>query len=117
MSASNVVVIVMLTLVVLSCWLGAIGMWWMREPVEALHYLSLPAAAGMAALAVAVFLVEKNTQMSWKTILIWMLLLGINSVLAHATAQAFRKRELGHWEPMDGDPMDFVTRENDKAAL
>ena len=32
----------------------------------------------------------------------------INSVGTHATARAFRARELGHWEPRDGDPIEFV---------
>ena len=24
------------------CWLGVLGMWRMREPMQALHYLALP---------------------------------------------------------------------------
>jgi multisubunit Na+/H+ antiporter MnhG subunit len=108
MSGHTIAEIVLLSVVVLSCWLGVIGMWVMREPMQALHYLALPASVGMTALTVAVWLVEGNTQASWKTLLIGMVLLGINSVVAHATARAFRARELGHWEPQDGDPMEIV---------
>jgi hypothetical protein len=43
-------------------------------------------------------------------------LLGINSVVAHATARAFRQRELGHWEPLDTDPLEFVRESPDGKA-
>ena len=99
---------ILLGIVVLACWLGALGMWRMREPMQALHYLSLPAAAGGVALTAAVFLAQGNTQAFWKTLLITLVLFAINSVVTHATARAFRTRELGHWEPRDGDPIEFV---------
>jgi monovalent cation/proton antiporter MnhG/PhaG subunit len=99
---------VLLVLLVLACWLGVIGMWRMREPMQALHYLSLPASIGGVFLVIAVFLKEGNSQISWKTLLIAAILFAINSVGAHATARAFRARELGHWEPLDGDPIEFV---------
>jgi multisubunit Na+/H+ antiporter MnhG subunit len=108
MSGQTITEIVLLSVVVVSCWLGVIGMWVMREPMQALHYLALPASVGALALIPAVWLVEGNTQASWKTLLIGVVLLGINSVVAHATARAFRARELGHWEPQDGDPMEKV---------
>jgi len=91
-------------------------MWVMPEPTQALHYLALPASVGMMALSAAVWLVEGNTQASWKMLLIGLVLLGINPVLAHATARAFRARELGHWEPRDGDPMELVRERATDAA-
>jgi multisubunit Na+/H+ antiporter MnhG subunit len=94
--------------VVLSCWLGVLGMWRMREPMQALHYLSLPASAGGIAMTVAVFLAQGGNQAFWKTLLITFILLAINSMVTHATARAFRARELGHWEPRKGDPFEFV---------
>ncbi len=99
---------VLLVLLVSACWLGALGMWRMREPMQALHYLSLPAALGGIFLVIAVFLEAGSSQISWKTLLIALILFAINSVGTHATARAFRARELGHWEPLDGDPMEFV---------
>ena len=99
---------VFLVLLVGTCWVGIIGMWRMPEPMQALHYLSLPASAGATFLVIAVFLEEGSSQISWKTLLIALVLLAINSVGAHATARAFRARELGHWEPLDGDPIEFV---------
>lgn len=98
----------LLILLVVTCWIGVLGMWRMREPMQALHYLGLPASAGASVLVLAVFLEQGNSQISWKTLLIALILFAINSVDAHATARAFRARELGHWEPLDGDPMEFV---------
>lgn len=98
---------ILLVVLVLACSLGALGMWRMREPMQALHYLSLP-ACGSVFLVGAVFLEEGSSQISWKTLVIAAILFALNSVGTHATARAFRARELGHWEPLDGDPIEFV---------
>jgi monovalent cation/proton antiporter MnhG/PhaG subunit len=103
----------LLGMVVLLCWLGALGMWRMKEPTQALHYLSLPATAGAIFLAVAVLLAQGPRQAFWKAVLIVCILLATNSVVTHATARAFRARMLGHWEPRDGDPMEMVRDEED----
>lgn len=100
--------ILLLALLVGVCWVGVLGMWRMREPMQALHYLSLPASLGGILLAIAVFLEDGSSPVSWKTLFIAAILLVINSVGAHATARAFRARDLGHWEPLNGDPMKFV---------
>lgn len=98
----------MLAAVMASCWLGVLGMWRMREPIQALHYLSLPAWGAAVFLTIAVFLQTGNSEVSWKTLLLSVVLLAINSVVAHATARAFRSRELGHWQPRPGDPWESV---------
>jgi len=103
--------IILLAGVVLLCWLGVLGMWRMKDPLQALHYLSLPATAGTILLAIAVFVSQGIAQGFWKAVLIAVILLATNSVLTHATARAFRARELGHWEPIDGDPMEIVREE------
>jgi multisubunit Na+/H+ antiporter MnhG subunit len=103
---------ILLGVTVLSCWIGVIGMLRMREPMQALHYLSLPASLGVIALTGAVISGTGMSSTTLKTALIAVVLLGINSVVAHATARAFRTRELGHWEPRDGDPIEFVQKEN-----
>ena len=108
MSVHSVLEALLLGVVVLSCWLGAIGAWRMREPMQGLHFCTIPAAAGMGALTIAVFLEHGNNAASWKTVLITVILLTINSVGMHASGRAFRSRELGHWEPRDGDPFEWV---------
>ncbi len=89
------------------CWLGVLGMWRMRDPVQALHYLSLPASVGIVVLTVAVFLETGFGQVAFKTALIAIVLLAINSVVTHATARAFRLRQLGTGESADPDPLRF----------
>ena len=99
---------VLLAVVVLSCWLGAAGAWRMREPIQGLHFCTIPAALGMGALTIAIFLARGSCGVFWKTLLITIILLVINSVGMHASGRAFRSRELGHWEPRDGDPFEWV---------
>lgn len=108
MSAHAITIDVLLALVVVSCWLGALGMLRMRHPLQALHYLTYPATIGAGALTVAVFMESGFRSTAVKTLLIAVVLLAFNSVVTHATARAFRARELGHWEPRDGDPMEFL---------
>lgn len=108
MSAHLIATDIMLALVVLSCWIGVLGMLRMRHPVQALHYLSVPATVGAVALTAAVFVESGFGSTSIKTLLIAVVMLAINSVVTHATARAFRARELGHWEPRDGDPIEFM---------
>jgi energy-converting hydrogenase B subunit D len=54
---------------IVSCWLGVLGMWRMREPMQALHYLALPAWGATIFLTAAVFLQTGNSQAAWKTLL------------------------------------------------
>lgn len=106
---------ILLAIVVLAAWLGVLGMLRMKEPTQALHYLSLP-AVGAIALVIAVFAETGAGQASFKTIAIAIILLAVNSVVTHATARAFRTREIGHWQPRDGDNFEFVrdTKEFDQ---
>jgi len=111
MTIGSVVETASLILVVLFCWLGVLGMWRMKEPMQALHYLSLPATAGVTLLTIAVLMAQGAGQAFWKSLLIALILFASNSVVTHATARAFRARKLGHWEPIDGDPMEMADEE------
>jgi multisubunit Na+/H+ antiporter MnhG subunit len=107
MNTHHIITTVLLAIVVVLCWTGSLGLLRMREPMQALHYLALP-AMGTVVLTAAVFTTTGNSNASWKTAFIAAALLSINSVVAHATARAFRTRELGHWQPRDGDPIEFA---------
>lgn len=104
---------ILLAIVVLTCWLGVIGMLRMKEPTQALHYLALPGLGAMV-LTAAVFVETGPSSAAWKMLFISFMLLAVNSVVAHATARAFRIRDLGHWEPRDGDAIEFVRAGEDK---
>lgn len=108
MTAHAVLLDALLAVIVVSTWIGVIGMVRMRTPMQALHYLSVPASIGVIALTIAVFLETGSSPQAWKTLLIGVVLFAISSVVTHASARAFRTRELGHWQPRDGDPMEFV---------
>jgi multisubunit Na+/H+ antiporter MnhG subunit len=113
MTVHTAAIDLLLALVVVACWIGVLGMLRMRRPLQALHYLTLPATVGIFALTLAVFLQSGFSFTALKTGLIAFILLAINSVVTHATARAFRTRELGHWEPRDGDPIEFVSSVHD----
>jgi multisubunit Na+/H+ antiporter MnhG subunit len=116
MSAHQVLIDALLCLLVASCWIGVLGMLRMPHPVQALHYLALPATVGVGALTIAVFFQTGFGSASMKMLLVAVVIVAFNSVVTHATARAFRARELGHWEPRDGDPMEFVPSTHHPAA-
>lgn len=95
--------IALLALLVLSCWLGCLGMVRMKTPTQALHYLALPSAIGSALLPFAIFCTTGWSVAMLKAALIAFFLMASNSVVAHATARAFRVRSVGHWQPQPHD--------------
>lgn len=104
MTAHGIAVDVLLGITAIACWLGVLGMVRMRDPFQALHYLSYPAILGMGALTVAVFIQTGWSQAGWKSGIILLVLLASNSVGTHAAARAFRQRQKEHWEPEPSDP-------------
>lgn len=98
----------LLAIVVVSCWLGCMGMLRMREPTQQLHYLSLPAGIAGAVLPFAFFCATGWSLATVKAALIGLFLIAANSVVTHASARAFRARKHGHWEPRQGDRIEFL---------
>lgn len=115
MSPHFIVESILLGLVVVCCWIGVLGMWRMREPTQALHYMSLPATVGAVFLVAAVFVTTGSSQAAWKTVFIAAVLIATNSVVTHATARAFRKRHLGYWQPRREDGVEWVPPEGNGA--
>jgi monovalent cation/proton antiporter MnhG/PhaG subunit len=101
--AERLAVDVLLGATALASWIGVLGMVRMRDPFQALHYLSFPAILGMGFLTLAVWIETGWTQATWKSGIILIILMAANSVGTHAAARAFRARKKGHWEPMPGD--------------
>jgi len=100
-----------LAMVVGSCWIGALGAWRMRDPMQSLHYLSVPATVGTISLTIAIFLETGWSSATIKGIVVCAVLVASNSIGAHAAARAIRTRRLGHWEPRKGDGVEFVARQ------
>jgi multisubunit Na+/H+ antiporter MnhG subunit len=99
---------VLLGMIVLLCWLGCIGMLRMRNPTQALNYLSFPAGIGAVLLPFAFLCLSGWSIATLKATMIALLLLASNSVVTHATARAIRVRDVGHWEPRDEDDLEYV---------
>ena len=114
MTAHSIIVDALLAIVVVTTWIGILGMVRMRAPMQALHFLSVPASLGVLALALAVFVETGVGPQAWKTLLIALLPFTMSAVVTHATARAFRTRQLGHWEPRDGDPIEFLPEDKSK---
>ncbi|HVT99817.1 MAG TPA: monovalent cation/H(+) antiporter subunit G [Acidobacteriaceae bacterium] len=104
MTAHRFVVDALLGIVAIACWVGVLGMIRMRDPYQALHYLGVPAMAGMAALTAAVWIDTGWSQATWKAGIILVVLAAANSVGTHAAARAFRARRKDHWEALPDDP-------------
>ncbi len=109
MSLHAIILDGLLGIAVLACWTGVVGMLRMRHATQALHYLSFPASLGIGAVTAAVFLENGFGAAGLKTLLIGLVLLAINSVVTHASARAIRTRQLGHWEPLAGDAVEWLT--------
>jgi monovalent cation/proton antiporter MnhG/PhaG subunit len=107
--------IVLLALVVACCWIGVLGMCRMSDPTQALHYLSLPGSFGAGLLVAAAFVNLGNSSAAWKTLFIAAVLIATNSVVTHASARAFRKRQLGHWQPRREDGVEWVPQKESKS--
>lgn len=105
---------VLLGAIVVLCWVGCIGMLRMREPTQALNYLSFPAAVAAVLLPLAFLCLSGWSIATLKAAMIALLLLASNSVVAHATARAIRVRALGHWEPREGDDIEYVEGAREK---
>lgn len=100
---SSVAVPILLGVTAAACWIGVVGMVRMRDPYQALHYLGIPAIAGMTSLTLAVAAQTGWSPATWKCALILLIFVAANSVGTHAAARAFRAREKGHWEPEPHD--------------
>jgi monovalent cation/proton antiporter MnhG/PhaG subunit len=102
-TAHAISVNVLLGITAIACWLGALGMVRMRDPFQALHYMSYPAILGMGALTIAIFIQTGWGPAGWKCGIILCILIASNSVGTHAAARAFRQRQKGHWQPKPED--------------
>jgi monovalent cation/proton antiporter MnhG/PhaG subunit len=86
----------------------SIGLLVMRDPYQRIHFSSPIVTLSMLLICVAVFIEESDSQARIKVVLIYVLMLVMNSVLSHATARAIRIRQTGHWEPSASEQIPIV---------
>jgi monovalent cation/proton antiporter MnhG/PhaG subunit len=90
-SARTLVADVLLGLGVLSEVLCCIGLFWMRDVLDRLHFAAAGTTVGPVLVAVAVLLTgTSSTAATVELVAALVLLLLLNPVLTHATGRAFR---------------------------
>jgi multisubunit Na+/H+ antiporter MnhG subunit len=83
----------------LSSWL----MLRMKDEYQMLHFMAPPASLSVIFITVAIFLQQGLKPESFKALFTVGVLIVMNSIVTHATARAFRIREIGSWEPLEGE--------------
>lgn len=106
MSKATLAVEVLLWFAVAVAWLSCLGMLFMDDIFEKLHYLAPVTTVSIFAVLTAVVIEEGAGQAAMKTIVIAVVLLLINAVISHTTARAHRIQELGDWKPLEGESFD-----------
>jgi len=95
---------ILLAVAVIVAMASCIGMAVMRDPYQRLHYLSPASCISPVLIMMAVLLHEGLKQAGIKAILIAAMAFVMNAVLSHATARAFRIRQLGQLLPQAEEP-------------
>jgi multicomponent Na+:H+ antiporter subunit G len=95
----TMVIEVLLATAVLVTLLSVVGMAVMRDPYQRLHYIAPPASLSAALITLAIFLQRGFKPESFKALFATFVLIGMNSVVTHAAARAFRIAEVDNWHP------------------
>lgn len=103
MSAGAIAVESLLAVSAAAVWVGCLGVVAMRNQYERLHFMAPMSTVSVAAILAAVVVQEGWGQTAIKMSLILLALVFTNAVLAHATARAARVRDLGQWQPCEGE--------------
>jgi multicomponent Na+:H+ antiporter subunit G len=93
----------LLAVSVLIMLLSVLGMWRMRDPYQRMHYISPPAAFTPLLISIAILLQNGLKPEFFKAIVITLVLIGMNTVVTHAAARAFRIAETRNWRPAPGE--------------
>jgi len=88
---------------VLITWLCVLGMLRMRDPFQRMHYIAPPASLSVLFIMLAIFLQDGLKPESFKALFTALVLVGMNTVVTHAAARAFRMAEAKGWHPAKGE--------------
>jgi multicomponent Na+:H+ antiporter subunit G len=95
----TIAIAVLLAAAVLVTLLSVVGMAVVRDPYQRLHYIAPPASLSAAFITLAIFLQRGFKPESFKALFATFVLIGMNSVVTHAAARAFRIAEVEDWRP------------------
>ncbi|MGH9513400.1 MAG: cation:proton antiporter [Terriglobales bacterium] len=94
---------VLLSAGVLITLVSVLGMLRMQDPYQRMHYIAPPASLSAILIAAAVFIQQGLKPESFKAIFAACVLTGMNAVVTHAAARAFRIAEVKDWDPREGE--------------
>lgn len=115
----SIAIDVLIAAAVLVTIVSVLGMLRVRDPYQRMHYVSPPASLSSLLIAVAIFLDRGLKPESFKALFAAMILVGMNTVVTHAAARAFRISEVPEWNPKRGEEVptkpgdEVVTGEKD----
>src|SRR5579859_3856047 len=98
-----ITIAVLLAIGVLLTLLSVLGMLRMRDPYQRMHFISPPASISAALFTIAIFLQDGLKPESFKALATTLVLTGMNTVVTHAAARAFRIAETKDWNPQPGE--------------
>lgn len=75
----------------------------MRDPYQRMHYIAPPASLSAIFITIAIFLQRGLKPESFKAVFIVLTLVGMNAVVTHTAARAFRISEQKDWHPKEGE--------------
>jgi multicomponent Na+:H+ antiporter subunit G len=90
---------------------SVLGMLRMRDPYQRLHYISPPASLSAIFITAAIFLQHGLKPESFKALFTTVVLIGMNTVVTHAAARAFRIAEVQDWRPKQGEEVPITPRD------
>ncbi|HWC17603.1 MAG TPA: monovalent cation/H(+) antiporter subunit G [Terriglobales bacterium] len=82
---------------------SVVGMLRVRDPYQRMHYISPPASLSALFIAVAIFLERGFKPEFFKAAFVVVILVGMNTVVTHSAARAFRIAEIPDWDPKNGE--------------
>jgi len=94
---------ILLAAAVLITLLSVVGMMRMHDVYQRMHYIAPPASLSAILITIAIFLQQGLKPESFKALFTALVLIGMNTVVTHAAARAFRIAEVEEWKPKDGD--------------
>ena len=98
-----IVIDALLATAVLIILASVLGMLRLRDAYQRMHYIAPPASLGAILITVAIFLQRGLKPESFKALFTTVVLIGMNSVVTHATARAFRIADTKGWRAKKGE--------------
>ena len=94
---------VLVAAAVIVAFFSVLGMVRMQDPYQRMHYISPPAALTPLLITIAIFLQDGIKPESFKAVVTTLVLIGMNTVVTHAAARAFRMSDTKDWHPDAGE--------------